>query len=160
MNTEIKLENIRRNSSVDAPTLLKEELSRRIRSNPRYSLRAFAKALKMSPATLSLILAGKYNLSKKGLRQISEVLSLEPAQVEYLEKKLKRKNKENESRESCEGNYKYITLDIFSVISDWYHYAILHLLETPNSSIDPQWKSLVLCRWITQGPRTRKIPWP
>jgi hypothetical protein len=36
-------------------------------------------------------------------------------------------------------NQLMIPLDAFSIISDWYHYAILELLELENSSCEVDW---------------------
>ena len=44
---------------------LKMELDSRIKKNPSYSLRSFAKSLNISHAALSQILNGKRNLTKK-----------------------------------------------------------------------------------------------
>ncbi|HUP58360.1 MAG TPA: DUF4423 domain-containing protein, partial [Bdellovibrionota bacterium] len=37
------------------------------------------------------------------------------------------------------SEFEQIGVDTFSIISDWYHYAILSLLETPDSKLDPRW---------------------
>ena len=42
---------------------LRDELARRKRKNRRYSMRAFANFLKMDPAALSRIMAGKQEIS-------------------------------------------------------------------------------------------------
>ena len=34
-----------------------------------------------------------------------------------------------------------VDLDTFAVISDWYHYAILSLLEVTDARLDPRWIS-------------------
>ncbi len=49
---------------------LKNELVRRIGINPRYSLRAFAKALQIDPSGLSKILANKRNLTFKAAEKL------------------------------------------------------------------------------------------
>jgi transcriptional regulator with XRE-family HTH domain len=57
--------------------ILEQELNKAKQKNPRYSLRALAKNLRVSPATLSRILSGKSNLSKKIALQIAEKLNLD-----------------------------------------------------------------------------------
>ena len=59
---------------IDPRLLLQRELERRCQSNPKYSLRAFAKALKMSPAALSYMLTGKRPVSKKTVKKIVDRL--------------------------------------------------------------------------------------
>src|SRR5688572_26470320 len=58
--------------------LLKKELSLRCQRNPRYSVRAFARALAMSPGALSQILSGKRLPSYKTSLKITKSLGLSP----------------------------------------------------------------------------------
>ena len=64
--------------------LLQRELSIRCEKNPRYSLRAFSRALGMSHTALSFVLSGKRPLSKNAARKVSEVLQLDPLQRKAL----------------------------------------------------------------------------
>ena len=50
--------------------ILKKELTQRQSNNPAYSLRAFARFLEISPATLSQIISGKRGVSVKRLDHI------------------------------------------------------------------------------------------
>jgi transcriptional regulator with XRE-family HTH domain len=56
---------------------LKEHLSRRMGMNPRYSLRAFAKALGLEPSKLSEVLSGKKGLSADRAELVCERLRLQ-----------------------------------------------------------------------------------
>ena len=49
---------------LDCRSILEWELQRRRSHNSRYSLRAFARDLRLSPSYLSEVLAGKHHLSK------------------------------------------------------------------------------------------------
>ncbi|OQW50448.1 MAG: hypothetical protein A4S09_01245 [Proteobacteria bacterium SG_bin7] len=100
--------------------LLQNELAKRCQRNPRYSLRAFAKSLDTSHTVLSLVLSGKRSISKKLREKIREELGLTHPE---------------------ETPVQQITIDAFAIISDWYHYAILSLLEIPESTINPVWIS-------------------
>lgn len=53
---------------------LREELVRRQQRNPRYSLRAFARATGVSPATMSQVLSGKRSLTLRTARNIIQRL--------------------------------------------------------------------------------------
>src|SRR5580698_8295148 len=67
-------------------TILEEELSRRAEVNPRYSLRAMARALGIEPGALSEILSGKRVPSYKMAQKILAALELEPeTQTQFLE---------------------------------------------------------------------------
>ncbi len=112
--------------------LLKMTLQERISRNPQYSLRAFAKATGISHTVLSLVLSGKRNLSKKATLKLAEYLELGPQQKQQLIKFHKGASPED---------YDTIELDTFEIISDWYHYGILSLLELPNSQFDAKWIS-------------------
>jgi uncharacterized protein (TIGR02147 family) len=101
---------------------LQEEFSRRLRANERYSIRAFAIHLGLDSSTLSRILAGKKQVSEIKMNALSAKLGIQsPAQkVE-------------------EAEFSSIEMDSFSVISDWYHFAILDLTLLKNFNPDPQW---------------------
>ena len=56
---------------------LQDELLRRIRKNPRYSLRSFAKAIGMNSGSLSRILSGQVVPSQRTTLKIAESLGVE-----------------------------------------------------------------------------------
>lgn len=99
--------------------MIRNELSERMRRNPRYSLRAFARATGVSHTVLSLVLSGKRTLSRKAATKLSGHLELAPRT----------------------GEFRTLTLDTFAVISDWFHFAILSALELPGARWDAAWLS-------------------
>ena len=112
--------------------ILQKELARRCESNPRYSLRAFAKALGISHPLLSLVLSGKRRLSKKSALKIADKLPLMPFERQFF-------LGEMEFEEGAPKDHHQIDVDTFSVISDWYHYAILSLLSTRGAKFEAGW---------------------
>jgi transcriptional regulator with XRE-family HTH domain len=60
---------------------LRAEFERRQQSNPRYSLRAFARHLGTDHSTLSQILRSRRNLSARLVRRFGGRLGLSPAQI-------------------------------------------------------------------------------
>lgn len=111
---------------------LQQELSKRCKNNPHFSLRAFARTLDVEVSSLSKILNGKRSLSRKMLHRISSQLGLSPERVNYFEEKLKpRKRKKME--------FTQLTLDMFTVISDWYHYALLELVTLKDFDPSHAW---------------------
>ena len=52
-------------------TMLETEFARRRQVNPRYSLRAFARSVKLEHSTLSQLLRGKRTMTWKSIRQIA-----------------------------------------------------------------------------------------
>jgi transcriptional regulator with XRE-family HTH domain len=63
---------------MDFRQMVKAEFQRRRRTNPRYSLRSFARFLGTDHATLSQILRGKRNLSPTTVRRFGERLGVSP----------------------------------------------------------------------------------
>lgn len=117
--------------------VLQRALLQRCQRNPKYSLRAFARALDICPSTLSKILNGKRSLPKTKALEVANELELNPAERELFLSNFNTKDKVVES----EVDLALLEMDQFAIIADWYHYAILSLLELPEASIDPQWIS-------------------
>jgi uncharacterized protein (TIGR02147 family) len=115
----------------DPAQFLAEELERRIKKNPKYSLRSFALALKLSPGELSEIIHGKRRLSLKGALKVIKALAFSPSEAEQFLRLV----------QSTEANHLGVALvspglkvnqlseDLFHIISDWYCFAILSLTE-------------------------------
>lgn len=64
--------------------ILKSEFDKKVDKNPRYSLRAFAKHLEISPASLSNVLSGKKGLSERVAKSISEKLGFNAEESEFF----------------------------------------------------------------------------
>lgn len=64
--------------------ILKNELLTIQKANPAYSLRAFAKRLKISPSSLSAILSGKRPLTKKNAERILRSLYASPEKIDSI----------------------------------------------------------------------------
>ena len=121
-----------------AGLVLMNELTRRIDRNPHYSARAFAKSLGVSHTLLSLIMSGKRRVSKKLAKKMTGTLVLSQEDAEAL-REHRRSNLESDEENSSNSDYTQISLDTFALLSDWYHYAILSLLELPNAKLDTRW---------------------
>ena len=115
--------------------LLAEELERRCRSNPRYSMRAFAKALGLSPSALSMVMAGHRGLSTDLAKRLSHKLGLDPVSAGRFVNGFLR----NKTSPTTITNFDTLSLDTFSVISEWYHFGLLSLIEVKDFKPDPQW---------------------
>lgn len=123
--------------------LLQAELTRRIQRNPRYSLRRFAQAIGISHTVLSLVMSGKRPLSKKAALKVSDFLGMGPHERELLIAN-RAKGKDGVARGvvlKTDGPSRQMSLDTFAVISDWYHFAILSLLEIPRAKLEARWIS-------------------
>jgi transcriptional regulator with XRE-family HTH domain len=127
------------NTSLQYPTLsaprrlLSEELARRCSKNPRYSMRAFAQAIGISHTVLSLVMSGKRPLSRKAAAKVADALSLDPTARAAISERTVPVIPVNNDQ------YDTLSEDAFAVISEWYHYAILSLLEIPGSRLEGRW---------------------
>jgi uncharacterized protein (TIGR02147 family) len=110
---------------------LQEELLKRCRTNRGYSLRAFARALDIESSALSKILNGKRAVTPKMYARLSSRLNLSPSEQLEFDPKKSTFTKEVERRT--------LTNDLFQVIADWYHYAILELTQLDDFQGSPRW---------------------
>lgn len=114
--------------------------------NPSYSLRAFSRAIGISPTTLSKVFRYERNLSPRNLKKLASFLELSPFEVEKLSvRSLARLGGKAVSRTLEE--------DEFRLISDWYYFAILSLAKTSTCLADARWiaKRLGLSAVEAQG---------
>lgn len=107
------------------PEILQSELAKRKELNPSYSLRAFAKFLDISPATLSQVISEKRHLGRKGQEKILDKLGIVSSNELSLPEVEKPKLKLEE--------------DIFEMIAKWHYFAILSLSEVKGAKADPRW---------------------
>ncbi len=110
---------------------LQTKFTNRCKTNASYSLRAFAKSLDIDASSLSQILSGKRKLSKQGIQLLCDKLSASPKELQMFG----LCNVEPELREE----YLQVSVDTFSVISEWYHYAILELTYVSGFKSEPKW---------------------
>ena len=133
----MQIETIQKNSHLtDSQKLrfrlwLQKKLSDRSSKNPRYSLRAFANFLGLDASTVSQMLSGKRSPSREASLAICEKLSAIPQELSRLGL--------NKSIADSDDDFYQLSMDTFSVLSDWYHFAILELSFTKDQKSDPKW---------------------
>jgi uncharacterized protein (TIGR02147 family) len=127
--------------------VLQGELSARRRNHAAYSLRQFARDLKISPGRLSQILTGKQGISKRQAEKLAHLLGLNKKQTEifcqlaeaaYSKSPRRREEASRDLKQNKQGMID-LDLDTFSVISDWYHMAILELVSLRRFESDSKW---------------------
>lgn len=124
-------------STDKALVLLLKKFEESKQKNPRWSQRAFASKIGLSSGALSEILKGKRPLSSQLKKKISSRLQFSPLEEsEFFEDHLPQHLKMHRL------DYFKLTTDQFHLISDWWHYGILNLMNTKgfNSSVN----------WITE----------
>ena len=120
-------------------TYLRAVLMSKIAQNPQFSLRSFAVVLGVSHAALSQVINGEKNFSLVRATEIANRLKLKVNEKQYFcllvqYDTCKKPEIKNELREKIyalrqSGIVHNMSLDVFKVISDWYHFAIIALLR-------------------------------
>lgn len=117
---------------------LEQELDQRKMRSPSYSLRAFARDIGMSPSTLSELLNQKVGLSREKAVQIAKKIRLDEVhqlhfcdliQSSHARKEADRIEAKVRSKARIRSLQNQMSLDHFKIISDWYHLAILELID-------------------------------
>ena len=119
---------------------LRREYLKRRNKNVAFSLRAFARVLKVPSGRLSEIFSGKRKLTIQLAESIAQRLGMSPQEKERFLKSLPQNGVRNRTWTPVDNAYKQLSIDTFCVISDWYHYATLSLLELRD--FDPSPKSI------------------
>lgn len=135
-----------------ASQFLQYELNRRVRLNPRYSLRAFAQTLSLSSGALSEILRDQRPLSLKSATKIAKALGLSSVETNRLYELIDDRKKSiliNEIQNSTSSlskiRQKKLTEDTFHLISEWQHFAILNLLDCEGF----KWKASYIAKRLS-----------
>jgi uncharacterized protein (TIGR02147 family) len=119
---------------------LRVEYARRREKNPQYSLRAFARSLRIRSGPLSEILNKKRRLSVKLGARLAERLGLSPQDAERFLSSIRAQTGAGAAATVGEKQaYQQLSADTFFLISDWYHYSLMSLAETHGFRSDPKW---------------------
>lgn len=111
-------------------------LEEKIQKNPSYSLRAFAKQLGVSAATLSGILTGKRKLTAEMMGKIGFALNLAPEEVWGLQRQLL-----GHQDNTAHAKFTELSQEMFMIVSEWYHLPILELMKLSDFKPDANWIS-------------------
>jgi len=135
-----------RPETADFRDYLQAELLRRCRTNPRYSMRAFARVLGLESSFLSRLLQGKRSITEGMIDRLSVRLALEPAEVIRFKTSLRARKMDPRSgtKKANALAYDELTIDHFHLIADWYHYAILELTTVRDFKSEPKWIAQML----------------
>jgi uncharacterized protein (TIGR02147 family) len=128
--------------------ILRSKLQEKTDRNRRYSLRAFAKDLGLSPALLSQVLGGKRGMSETMARDVASKLKLTAVQQAYFcdlvaADHAKSDTKKTQAQERLK-NYdrtkiKQLGLEYFRHIHEWHHYAILECIGLKDFQSSTSW---------------------
>lgn len=128
---------------------IRDSFRQRKETNPSYSLRAFSRDLNMAPSTLSQVLSHKKGLSQESSLRIACSLNLTKEETEWFvtsvnakhgrSSKVKELYQKKLNSIRANQNYNEVSLEYFTVISKWYHYAILELTHIESFIYDSSW---------------------
>ncbi|MGE3608453.1 MAG: DUF4423 domain-containing protein [Bacteriovoracaceae bacterium] len=124
---------------------IQEGLSQKQKSNPSYSLRAYARDLGMHPATLSQVMKGQRPLPIKNSHLVVDKLSLGPKEKTLFLESLYRSKTTIDSIKIDENDERFMLDEsYYKVIAEWEHYAVLTLFDVDSfdCSIDEVSKRL------------------
>ncbi len=122
--------------TLTSANLLQQEFCQRRAKNPRYSLRAFAKSMGIPSGRVSEILSGKRSLTPEMANKISERLGLG---IEVRTRLFASIALERQLPIPTQTPTHELNADEFNLIADWYHFAILSLMETKGFQSDIAW---------------------
>ncbi len=133
----------------DYRSVLRDALARRCNTNPSYNMSRFARDLGLSPGRLSEIFSHRQGLSTEVGKRIGGIIGLSDGETEFfcdqIEFEHGRSQAKRElarlrlSKRNDELEQRTLEIDTFHVISDWYHFAIVQLVELPFFREDPNW---------------------
>lgn len=116
---------------------LNDELIKRMRKNPSYSIRSFAQILGMESSSLSQILKGKRKLTDKMCQRLGQKLN-------YGELKMRALTRHYTIDEKSFSSFGKMEEDSFKFIADWHYYSILELTHCDEFKGGISWISKVL----------------
>ncbi len=138
--TVLKKETRRSPKIPDFRIFLQEELLKRCRSNPKYSLRAFAQFLGVESSRFSKMLRGERPINAKFIEHFGKKLSLPISNIEKFKNyQIGKKYGPALSKLSAKQDYHQLAFDSFEIISDWHHYAILELIKVRGFKPTSEW---------------------
>lgn len=129
--------------------VLKSEFETRTKANARYSLRAFARDLGLAPSRLSRVLRGEEGLSQTTAAKVAVRLGLSPnEQAKFCEMVVAVDGRSKRARRAASAailqsaskdpDVRALEDDIFHVVSDWYHFAMVELAGQRGVDANPK----------------------
>jgi len=135
-------------------TIISRELEARKRRRSGYSLRAFARDIKVPAPKLSQILNGVCGISKTRAINIATAINLSAdekdffvtlVEAEHSRSPITRQQAQNKLNQlKVDDGFAPLSIERFKIISDWYHAAILELPKLKYFNSTVKWISVRL----------------
>ena len=133
----------------DYRDILRQEFVQRQRRNPRYSLSAFSNSLGLKTPHLSAIFSGRKGLSAVSATRIARAMGWVAEETDQFvnlvqahharDKSVRQLARSRAAMFSRNKDFSILDLDRFQLVSDWHHFAILHLFELKDFVSDIDW---------------------
>lgn len=131
--------------------LIIQEFKRRQSRNPRYSLRSFAGSLGVSVTSLSRLVKGNLVVSEKFVQKVGHALEIPPVLMKQMSRS--RPKRGGSTVDAFPVNL--LQRDVFCLVSDWYHYALMELTQTKDFKLDYAW----MAKRLNIDPETTQKAW-
>lgn len=128
--------------------ILNQYFKRKQEINPKYSLRALARDIRVSPSYVSGIFSGTKKISAKSLQKMVGPLGLDEEAVLAIRKSIALEsiddieiiaNLKLNSKGSSVQKYTPVSAKKLSLLNKWYYVAVLDLITCVNFVSDYQW---------------------
>lgn len=136
----------------DPVDFLNFELRERKKRNRRFSLRAWSRQVGYkNPSYLSHVLSRKRRLKPDFAGKLASDLALKGRSLKYFELIVLNQNAQSESEQETYrkliaaarprrlSQANQVSLETFSLVSDWYHWAILEMTDLEGFESDPKY---------------------
>src|SRR4051812_37823281 len=115
--------------------LLAKELKNRQRKNASYSLRSFARDLKISPSMISRFISGERVPSPESLGQILNLIEVDASLKKQIFDSLVKKT---DFKIPQDADYQELDSDQIEKLNHWLYFALLELLRSTNRKFTVQ----------------------
>jgi plasmid maintenance system antidote protein VapI len=122
------------NTPTNWQSYLKKEFADRTRKNPKYSLRAYAKSLQISPSHLSQVLSGKRAIKAPVAIRLAKIMDLTSVEMMGL-----LQDDDDTALASDLNQVQILGLGEFGLIASWHYYAILGLANLKSNVATAEW---------------------
>ncbi|RYZ77393.1 MAG: TIGR02147 family protein [Proteobacteria bacterium] len=134
----------------DFRELLKDEFKNRNATRSQFSMNAFARFIGLTPGHYNDLLKKRRGLSDEKSKTICSKLSLSPHDTDFFVTSVRAEHSRSKSvrAEALERlqilrsqTVNIMKPDLFALISEWQHFAILELARTKDFKAEPGWIS-------------------
>lgn len=133
----------------DYKCFLSREYEGRVKKNPAYSMRAYARDIGVLPSRMSEIMSGKGGISVLQATGIASSLKLEGHELELFITSVTAKHSRSRAVRHAaqvkfddlvkQDSFSHLEMERFKAVSDWHHIAILEMVHLKDFQSTPAW---------------------